>query len=552
MRLAFLVALWLVILSFSPAIAADLDVTHFGAIPDDHKDDAPALLKVINSCQGRANTNLVFKKGTYDIASGDMLVFQECKNLKITGNGSLLVFHDWNQGLALNICRNLTIDNLAIDYNPLPFCAGTVSAVNNDSIDIQLAPGYSVKGPEGIKAWMEYEPDSFIPSASGLEAYVDAKTELLPSQLWRVYVRGPFKTGMFLVLRHAVYTHQAIFVNGGNDIQFNNVTIYTAPGMGFHARCENLRLKNCGVLVRPGRHMSTAADATHFDLCRGKIRLENCVFEGMGDDGVNIHGKFIRLRKVDEHTLDSAEPAWTMPQAGESLEFVHNDLRPYATAKVDTAKVNPRDGHTLISLKEPIPTGFADGDYCHNLTRIPDEVIITGCKFRSNRARGSLIACRNVTIEKCSFENISSSAIQVECDVGDWLEAGPARNIIIRNNVISRCNYGVCARTGAIDVFADSSGGTKSAVGVHQNLTIEKNEISRIPRAGINVSAASNVIIRNNRMNDVGQAGRLPRAMGAIWLERVAKVNISDNTVTNTKPGDLVIQGEDCTEVTIK
>jgi hypothetical protein len=322
--------------------------------------------------------------------------------------------------------------------------------------------------------------------------------------------------------------------------------------MGFHARCENIRLKNCGVLVRPGRHMSTTADATHFDLCSGQIRLENCVFEGMGDDGANIHGKFVRLCKVDERTLDSAEPAWTMPQANDIIEFVGSHLLPYATAQVSAVKANPSNGHTLISLHDPIPEGFSDGDYCHDLTRIPGEVIITGCKFRSNRARGILIAARNVTIEKCFFENISSSAIQVECDVGDWLESGPTRNIVIRNNVISRCNYGVCARAGAIDVFADISGGIKSAVGVHQNLTIEKNEITRIPRAAINVSAASNVIIRDNRMSDIGQTGRTPSSMGAIWLERVSKVIISDNTVTNTKPGELVIQGEDCTEVTIK
>ena len=35
--------------------------------------------------------------------------------------------------------------------------------------------------------------------------------------------------------------------------------------------------------------MSTNTDATHFSSCYGKLTLQNCVFEGHGDDAVNVH-----------------------------------------------------------------------------------------------------------------------------------------------------------------------------------------------------------------------------------------------------------------------
>ena len=34
--------------------------------------------------------------------------------------------------------------------------------------------------------------------------------------------------------------------------------------------------------------MSATADAAHFGGCKGTVSLEDCTFEGMGDDGVNV------------------------------------------------------------------------------------------------------------------------------------------------------------------------------------------------------------------------------------------------------------------------
>ena len=62
---------------------------------------------------------------------------------------------------------------------------------------------------------------------------------------------------------------------------------FRGPGMSLVGSVTtNITLKRYNVLLRPGsgRMMSATADATHFGGCKGTISLEDCTFEGMGDD----------------------------------------------------------------------------------------------------------------------------------------------------------------------------------------------------------------------------------------------------------------------------
>jgi hypothetical protein len=38
--------------------------------------------------------------------------------------------------------------------------------------------------------------------------------------------------------------------------------------------------------------MSITADAVHFETCGGHLEIVNSLFEGQGDDGLNVHGHF--------------------------------------------------------------------------------------------------------------------------------------------------------------------------------------------------------------------------------------------------------------------
>lgn len=61
--------------------------------------------------------------------------------------------------------------------------------------------------------------------------------------------------------------------------------------MGFYGSLtRNIELASVAVAKREGRPMSITADAVHFSSCAGDIVIRDSLFEGQGDDGLNVHG----------------------------------------------------------------------------------------------------------------------------------------------------------------------------------------------------------------------------------------------------------------------
>jgi hypothetical protein len=108
-------------------------------------------------------------------------------------------------------------------------------------------------------------------------------------------------------------------------------------------------------------------------------------------------------------------------------------------------------------------------------------------------------------VENCVFQDNSGAAIQVTCDARSWWEGMPTRNVTIRDNTISRSNFGMGARLAAIDIFAENTTG-KPSVPVHQMIDIQHNTISNPTGAAIHVGSAEHVTIRNNTFKPAGPA----------------------------------------------
>jgi hypothetical protein len=93
----------------------------------------------------------------------------------------------------------------------------------------------------------------------------------------------------------ARYTYQghAIYGQDLTDITLQSIAIYTAWGMGFVTlRSRRLTINNYNVLQRKGRWMSSIIDCMHFTDTREYLSLSDSVCQGMGDDGLNVHGVF--------------------------------------------------------------------------------------------------------------------------------------------------------------------------------------------------------------------------------------------------------------------
>ena len=201
---------------------------------------------------------------------------------------------------------------------------------------------------------------------------------------------------------------------------FQDITVRTCPGMGFIGQSsENVTLDHCVVQPAAGtrRFISATADGCHFGGCTGDIVLRNCLFDGQGDDGINMKsGLFINIEQiVDERTVLARHNLnmGCLPDAGDLMELMPQDtLLSYGTVKVQSAAMEA-DGHThRVVLEGPLPKEVKVGDMLANATKLP-RARISNCTFQRNRARGMLIQIRDTVVEGCTFKDITSAGVLV-------------------------------------------------------------------------------------------------------------------------------------------
>ncbi|KPK82661.1 MAG: hypothetical protein AMJ81_09600 [Phycisphaerae bacterium SM23_33] len=388
-----------------------IPVTQTGAKPGDGADDTAGVRAAIRLCRSKPGSVLRFPKGRYDFhppegppARPVAMHFAGCKDLTVEGEGSELVFHGTMGAMAFNECRGVVVRNVVIDSQRPPFSIGEVIAAAGKSFDVEVWKEFPVRGGEAVEAFMEYDPETKFPMPGGLDVYhaVDS-TELLRPQVLRVQLKRAVraKVGAVMVLRHVVYGPGALAFRSSADVRVENVTIYATPGMGVTgSQSTDLHLKAVRVMNRPGtrRIMSATADATHFNACCGSIRIEDCLFEGMGDDAVNVHGMYLRVtQRLDDKTiLAVVRNNWLFPpQPGHNLELIDPaSLLPYDTGCVEAVSVDRRAGTHRITFARPLPQRLQAGHYLGNTAWAP-KLRITGCQVRANRARGFLIQTRD-------------------------------------------------------------------------------------------------------------------------------------------------------------
>ena len=73
----------------------------------------------------------------------DTVNIRGAKNITVDGQGSTIVFSlaDLNkQGFKIDNSENIRLKNFSIDYDPLPFTQGTITAMSDDgkSIDFRI------------------------------------------------------------------------------------------------------------------------------------------------------------------------------------------------------------------------------------------------------------------------------------------------------------------------------------------------------------------------------------------------------------------------------
>ena len=430
------------------------------------------------------------------------LDFYGQEGTRVYAEGVTLLFDGFFEPISLRHCKNITVQGLTIDYLRKPYSKGDILSVQAGA-----------QGDELTVRFSDFLPDTFnsprvavYDNRSGIFTYypfaVQAK-ERIDGNTFRLTVSGAAKQyeGGELYVWHFFHSRPAICIQNAENITLRNVTIHAHPGMGVVGHLsKDIYIDGLAVVPSAGERMSTNTDATHFASCYGKLILQNCVFDGQGDDAVNVHtyyhsitplgGQQYRLQCLASegtHTL-----ATDAPFVGDRLQLTERGtltvVREYTVLK---CAVN-EDGTCTVDLDGEIEADPADF-YVANAAACP-EFVFSHCRARNHLARAVLIKTKRAVVEHCIFEHTNLTAVVVAAEE-DWKEGISSEKVTIRNNVFIHCSMQGDVAS-AVAVYTGSEKGTGKQ---HGEINIENNTIICPPGlAGISVRNVENPIVANN------------------------------------------------------
>jgi polygalacturonase len=550
---------------------SEIHVKDFGAIPNDGKDDTQAISMALEACNIKTSSKLIFDFGTYDIYGNQKdergrffpsLIIKNISNLMIEGNGSEFVGHDYSSMFHFSNCTNLSIANLTIDWDPLPYTQGKVTAVDSDYIDIEVLAPFVAKEGLHTEAVIGYEPGKRRMARRFTDHYqlgFEKTTEVVKPGVMRLFIgrKDRFagtmpEVGTHVIARHHVYGYQSFELEKCKNVHLENIIIYSNPGMGVTGdECRDITIRHLKVMLRPGtdRWMSCTADATHFAGCRGTITLENCLFEGMGDDATNVRsGHYLLVSERLENNKLRIKTGYrygsdlTPPEKGDKLELSGEDkpLLPYATLTVSSVERDSVNKSLIIGFSEKLPERTGKGDAVGNASSIP-VLRIRNCTTIRNRSRGFIIKTRDVIIEDCTFQDITECAIALETDVNGWWESISSRDVIICNNRFIDGKFESGYLHGVIEFHTMSR---TAPAGVYSRITISNNVFLGSEGSIIKIGSADDVNIINNIMDYPKEA--------AVLLYNSSNIHISGNKLTNAGTGLKIEEGCDAATITLE
>src|ERR1017187_2416173 len=471
-----------------------VNVSIFGAIPNDGLDDTAAIEAALTYVAQHPGTLLQFSPGTYDISAPatahQALGLYAASNVIVDGGSATLLVHTPQTALLIQACANVELRNISFDWAPLPFAQVNVQSFDGAGGAIVNILGGAPPSPSGtpVTGVLQYDPvngrpapgnNDFYPSNSLLTAQSGGLAHLsnVASNFSRVGV------GASLVVRYQTYGANAVLGISNKRLILRQVTVNSSPGMGgmFYG-CENVTIVEMvfDVPTGSGRWISTNADGLHFTLCRGFITVTDGIFNKMGDDAINMGG--LMMTSVEGSYANqivichgAASKQGIPPlNVGDVLEFssTANPLVPIFSAKVLSAPQSGLPTSMTLTLDQNVPAALLSGAVVFNETAKP-VVRIARCSVANNRARGFWIQGSRGVVEDSTVLGSSGPAAELRCDVSSWWEGPAPSNFEFYNCTFANCNYGPGQNTATINAYAVGVGNVTSASPLMDELTFD-------------------------------------------------------------------------------
>jgi len=448
-------------------------------------------------------------------------------NLVINGQGATLLVTDAEiGGICMEDSFQIELKNFEIDYDPLPYAQGTIATVNLEEywFELKLDDGFPEPDMPNFKRagnahgnWgltIRDEPGGrrrYGPIPVFAESW-----EKTGEHLWRFH---PPEIGEGHNVQNTPleasglkpgdrYVHmarnwsQAIAGINCDRVLWEGITIHAAPGLAFYPRgTSHHTIRDCHIKLKEGRIFSTTSDGIHMRGSRGHMLVEDCSFEGMGDDGINVHSSALSVVETPAPNQIVVRKHTFSVRPGDELVQVRSDSATIL-GKAKVKEVQDQGGTWLITLDRGLPDvaageGFNSSDNFYNLSEAATPFVIRNCHFKDYRGRGILISAHGGVIENNLFEMPEGWGVVLLYESVRWAEGPMANNLLIRNN-----EFRATAKQhhSAICSHIITRGGATVVTRPFRDILIENNRFYDYAKPVVELEAVNGITLRNNQV----------------------------------------------------
>ena len=511
---------------------------------------AQSITEIINTV--KPNTRIVFEKGEYYVF--EPIKVEGLEKVVLDGGGATFVAHfdrkkyyvDNTDVFHISNCNDLKFCNLTIDSDVPTNVAGRIVNQTEKYIDVQLNPSVKLDGDELFISSMTFkedwtpvcgsfvsaEPDPSRTTVIGGEIVctnpekLDTPHEMIGDQLFRIYpycVEGNMSETKCNI-SHSYYGIIAVEFHNCHRVEVEDIDIVNYGGFGFAIlpRCSDFAFRRLKIYPRDIEHQpfSINSDGIHVTGLTGKLVVEDCYFEQLGDDCLNLHTNVMCITDI---LPDSIKINYDkkVPLVSEIWAAKGDKLRVYdAPTLTFKGYVTVKDFKDKQVWLEEENFSLQIGDLITNEYYFPS-VEISRVTCKNCRSRPFVIQSTDSTkISDCDFYGCGP-CVYISAAFYKWLEAGPTKNVEVVGNrfhsTSPRAN-----NTGAVFIRLAEDPDMKFSH-IHKNITIKDNVFEGIPYYPIWAYATDGLTVTGNTFIGCNEG------KGDIFTHHCTDVVIKDN-----------------------
>lgn len=485
--------------------------------------------------------------------------FSDLDGATIVGNDATIRLKEPRYGgIWFTDSRDVTIRDLTIDYDPVPYTQGAITTVSraDGTFTVTLDEGYPT---------LDHEMFSSVASVYGLVhdadgSFVDqyrtdrssdkyfTDIEALEESRFRLHLDTRKSDFTAISTDHrltivARNNHAVIRCYNVTNPSMENVTVRTSNGGAFSMGISSApTFDGCTIAPPPGsdRQLATVADGIRITNCLDGSIIENCRHERLGDDSIAVDNRMASVagfESPDTITVDGTHPF--VVSEGDQLEAmapdgtIRADLPPIASYEERFSVDRERAKPTAITFEDGIDDRLSVGDYLANTAIASSGYRIRNNEFRNHRANLIRVNSHDGVIENNLLDGVDGYAIELHSGTrGHWPPKRWTSNVTVRNNTIRRAGmtYLASDTAAAIRLHHESPPDVPTAHRPNRNIVLRGNTIENSASVGIDVGDAEELTIEGNSMQALNQMGYQNGGFG-VRLTNIHAAVVRNNTV---------------------